>query len=126
MIPRILGESQRAFVERALTTEGSISAYDCMYAGRYEDGAPFGITRLAAVIWTLRHEAGWDITEHAPAGQLATYVYRVEADVPAWARGWECSSCHGLPSSEPQELLGGMGFAICGTCGERKHFRRAA
>lgn len=126
MTPRIRGESQRAYVERVLRSEGRISAYDCLYNGEYKDGSRFSITRLAASIWSLRHESGLDITEHAPAGQLATYVYRGPAEVPAWARGWECSSCHGRPDSEPQELLGGMGIAICGACGERKHFRRAA
>lgn len=126
MIPRVRGETQRAYVERVLRAEGSISAWDCLYEGTYEDGGRFSITRLAATIWTLRHEAGWDITESAESGHLATYTYHGQVSTPAWARGWECAACHSAPDSEPQELLGGMGFAICGTCGERKHFRRTA
>ena len=133
---RLSRETQRAYVERVLLSEGSISAWDCLYEGRYEDGGRFSITRLAAIIWTLRHEAGWDIDETAPQGGLAVYdVRRVgygpEAPrtsapaVPAWAQGWRCTTCGAPPAREPEPLLGGMGRAHCKAC-DGTMFRRAA
>ena len=72
MTPRMAGETQRAYVERVLATEGRISAYDALYRLSYADGSPCSITRLAAIVHTLRHEAGWGIAEFHEAG-LAVY-----------------------------------------------------
>lgn len=151
MTPRRRGESQRAWVGRVLRTEGAIATWDCLYNGRYEDGAPFSITRLAAIIWTLRHEDNLTIDESAEPGHLAVYTLRpsghealtaavYEASrqaayrrtrealdaVPTWAQGWTCASCGGPPASAPQEMLGGLGLASCDRCGQQRHFRKRA
>lgn len=129
MIPRARGESQRAYVERALRTEGYVSAYDCAYNGVYEDGSKFGITRLAATIWTLRHVAGWVISEHAESGQLATYRLvstspAPKPSLPEWAQGWVCLACDSPPATRPDERLGGLALAHCADCGVQQHFRQ--
>ncbi len=126
MTPRIRGESQRAYVERVLRTESSVSAWDCLYEGEYVDGGGWSITRLAAIIWSLRHEDGLDITESAEDGRLATYTYHGHTGTPAWARSWRCVACGDNPDSAPRELLGGIGVASCRHCGHEQHFRRAA
>ena len=39
---------------------------------------------------------------------------------------WTCVDCHGIPASEVEDRLGGMGWAYCGTCEGRRYFRRRA
>lgn len=88
-------ESQRAFVERVLREQGEISAHEAMFALRDEDGHPKSITRLAAVIDTLR-KSGWDIPPAAVVpGQQAVYRLRGRAFTgrPV-GRVRECPSCH--------------------------------
>lgn len=72
MTPREPGETQRAYVERVLTTEGRFATYDALYSLAYSNGMKCAITRLAAIIHTLRHEAGWAIDESHENG-LAVY-----------------------------------------------------
>jgi hypothetical protein len=115
------GESQRAFVERVLREDGRISAYDALYASWYDDGRPTSLTRLAAVIHTLRSE-GWEIDAHADRGRLAEYRLR-QAPAPD---GWRCAVCKSTPATPPVEVLGGMAQAHCGTCAARRFFRRPA
>lgn len=67
------GETQTAFVERVLREDGAIATYDVLYALRDDRDRPRSITRLAAVIHTLRHERGWDIAETHADGALAEY-----------------------------------------------------
>lgn len=118
------GETQRAFVERVLRTEGRISAHEAMFGLTDEGGRARSITRLAAIIETLR-KAGWEIETRAAHGQQAVYVMR-DADAPAYVRGWRCETCRSLPATEPTELLGGLGQAFCATCQGRRYFRRRA
>ena len=42
------------------------------------------------------------------------------------APSWSCVDCHGIPASEVEDRLGGMGWAYCGTCEGRRYFRRRA
>lgn len=117
-------ETQRAFVERVLREDGSISAYDVLYEARFEDGGRTSVTRLAAIVYTLRQE-GWQIEERATHGSLATYTYR-DAKQPEWRIGWHCQTCGSLPSTEPVLALGGFGEAHCPVCAKRTYFRRSA
>ena len=39
---------------------------------------------------------------------------------------WTCVDCHGIPASEVEDRLGGMGWAYCRTCEGRRYFRRRA
>jgi hypothetical protein len=89
------GETQRSFVERVLQEQGRISAHEAMFDLRDTDGHPKSITRLAAVIDTLRR-SGWDIPPATTApGQQAVYVLRGRAfaGTPV-GRTRECPSCH--------------------------------
>lgn len=117
-------ETQRAFVERVLREDGSISAYDVLYDARFEDGGRTSVTRLAAVIFDLR-KAGWSIDERASHGSLATYSLS-EVKEPAWRRGWHCQTCGSLPATEPVEKLAGFAEAHCPVCARRTYFRRSA
>lgn len=67
------GEPQTAFVERVLHEQGRISTFDALYGLSDDKGDRRSITRLAAVIHTLRHDRGWVIDENAAPGELATY-----------------------------------------------------
>ena len=42
------------------------------------------------------------------------------------APSWSCVDCHGIPASEVEDRLGGMGWAYCRTCDGRRYFRRRA
>lgn len=118
------GETQRAFVERTLRADGSISAHEAMYDLRDGSDRPRGITRLAAIVETLR-SADWEIDTHVRPGEQAVYTLRHQSE-PPWRRGWRCSACRSLPATEPTVLLGDMGQAHCPTCGTRTMFRRVA
>lgn len=69
------GETQRAFVKRVLLDTGSITVQECLYGIRTESGRTRAITRLAAIIFDLRHEDDLDIAESS-AGGTAVYYYR--------------------------------------------------
>lgn len=118
------GETQRAFVERVLREDGSISTYDVLYSATYEDGRRTSVTRLAAIVYTLRQE-GMAIDERAAHGELATYTLR-HAEQPEWRRGWHCATCRSLPSTAPVEKLGGFAEAHCPVCARKSYFRRTA
>lgn len=130
MTPREPGETQRAYVERVLRDEGRIATFDCLYSLSYADGTRCSITRLAAIIWSLRHEDGLDIVEQAAPGHLAVYMLARQGDaapaVPAWASEWRCASCGARPGHEPEVLLGDLARSWCPSCAERRTFRRAA
>lgn len=121
MIPRRSRESQRAFVERVLRTEGRIETYDVLYGLAYDDGQKCSITRLAAVICDLRAE-GWNIAT-ADDGALATYrlVAASEPSAP-----WRCVECGSAAILAVAAVLGGMGQGRCDACHTRRYFRRAA
>lgn len=79
------GETQRAFVERTLREQGSISAHEAMFDMRTADGDRCSITRLAAIVETLR-KAGWVIETHAPHGEQAVYrLCRIASESPRFA-----------------------------------------
>lgn len=153
MIARKPGESQRAYVERALRIHGEIRTYDVLYDLAYTDGRKCSITRLAAIIHDLRHDDGWDIETRGGTGETAIYRLRyvrplressppvpepeptfplepvrpvAEASLPEWARAWRCAECGGRPAAEPVPLLGDMGRAPCAVCHAARTFRRAA
>jgi len=117
-------ETQRAFVERTLLRDGRISAHEAMFDLCDESGRGRSVTRLAAIVDTLR-KAGWEIETTAPTGEQATYTLRHQSE-PDWRRGWRCADCRSLPATEPLVLLGGLGQAHCASCGHRTYFRRAA
>ena len=123
------GETQRQFVERELAEAGRISAFDCVYSLTYADGSRCSITRLAAIIKELRDD-GMAIDTVGEHGRLATYALRSQPvsrpSEPEWKNGWRCSDCGAGPVSEPEQLLGDMGRAFCGSCGAQRFFRRAA
>lgn len=121
---RRTGETQRAFVERVLREDGSISTYAVLYEATWEDGRRTSITRLAAIVYTLRQE-GMAIDERAGLGELATYTLR-HAQGPDWQRGWHCATCRSLPATAPVEKLGGFAEAHCPVCGRKSYFRRPA
>lgn len=110
-------ETQRAFVERTLREHGYVHTYDVLYNTAYPDGRQASVTRLAAIIHTLRSE-GWSIDTRDDSGQVATYVLS-EAKT-----AWRCTVCNGDPGHEPSPLLGGLGHAYCLTCNRRQTFRR--
>jgi hypothetical protein len=121
---RHAGETQRQFVERILRTEGRIATYEVLYDARWEDGRKTSITRLAAIIHTLRGE-GWQVVTQGTGG-VAVYVlltFRPVVSVPAW-RAWTCTACGGRPSSVPEPVLGGMAAGRCESCKGRRTFRR--
>jgi hypothetical protein len=109
-------ETQRAYVERVLRERGLIATFDVLYQATYEDGTKTSISRLAAIIHTLRGE-GWHIESHDSPGHLATYAL---VDVSPW----RCMSCGGAPNAEPEGLLGDMGRAWCVADGGWQTFRR--
>ena len=131
MTARNVGETQRAYVERVLLAERRVRTYDVLYGLQYTDGRKCSITRLAAIVWTLRHD-GWEIEESHDQG-LAVYRLRSapESAIPQharpmadWQRGWTFPTCGGVPASEPEPLLGGLGRAHCATCGSQRLFRK--
>lgn len=87
-------ETQRAFAERVLRTEGRLSAHEAMFALATESGERRSITRLAPVIETLR-KSGWRIRTEWAHGEQA--VYHLEAAPPVFGRAVgsvrECPSC---------------------------------
>lgn len=132
MTPRLANETQRAYVERVLATEGRVSTFDVLYGLAYEDGRKCSITRLAAIVWTLRHETPpWDIEESHEDG-LAVYRLRSKpstatvTNLAGWQRGWSCPKCGSAPASQPTVLLGGIGRAWCSKCSAEQMFRAAA
>ena len=134
MTPRHENETQRAYVERVLLTERRIRVYDVLYNLAYANGRKCSITRLASIVHTLRHQAGWEIAESHEAG-LAVYrlVAAPEGAVPEharpvqpWQSGWTCPTCGGVPAQEPEALLGGIGRAWCARCDSQRMFRRHA
>jgi len=119
MIARHANESQRAFVERVLKTQGQVATYDVLYALTYDDGRPCSITRLAAIIHELRSD-GWDITPDTSGG-LATYRLAAEPR-PAW----KCLECGTVAFLTIHPVLGGMGQGRCDNCHATRYFRAAA
>lgn len=53
---RIMNETQEKMVLEHLEAVGSITSRDAI--------VEYGITRLAAVVWVLRHKRGYNITSH--------------------------------------------------------------
>lgn len=114
-------ESQRAYVERVLRTEGRIATHDALYALAYDDGRPCSITRLAAIVHELRAD-GWDIASHMEPGALATYrLVSRGTCVP-----WRCVECGAPAVFDVTPVLGGMGQSRCDACHAKRYFRRAA
>lgn len=138
-------ETQRRFVERVLRSDGRIAVADVLWHTTHPDGSKAAITRLASVIHTLRHLAGWEIETEDEAGKVAVYLLRFAPpsgvrppiaavgvsrastpvpEQPEWSRGWSCADCGGSPASEPSVLLGGMARAHCRNCGQSRYFKR--
>lgn len=114
-------ESQRAYVERVLRTEGRIATHDALYALTYDDGRPCSITRLAAIVHELRAD-GWDIASFVQPGALAVYrLVAIAPDVP-----WRCVECGTPALFDVAPVLGGMGRSRCDACHATRYFRRAA
>jgi len=139
--------TQRSLVMDVLQREGRIEAYDAVYHLTDNDGKPQRITRLAAVIWHLRHIDGWDIETTDAPGRLAVYTLKsvgevgvppivptqplrqhrsryvvssmLNQEIPKDWRGWECSRCGEAPASEPVKLLD-PNFARARCPGENK------
>lgn len=63
-------------VRAELLRAGRIEAFDAVYHLTEPDGTPHRITRLAAVIHTLRHREGMNIETIDEPGKLAVYVLR--------------------------------------------------
>jgi hypothetical protein len=114
-------ETQRAYVERVLRTEGRIATFDVLYSLAYDDGRKCSITRLAAIIHELR-AVGWNIATDAP-GALATYrlIGIAESAIP-----WRCVDCGAVAIFDVRPVLGGMGQSRCDACHATRYFRRAA
>ncbi|HAM56447.1 MAG TPA: hypothetical protein DCQ64_14040 [Candidatus Rokubacteria bacterium] len=111
-------ETQRAFVERTLREQGCIRTFDVLYEAFYEGGRKTSVTRLAAIIHTLRSE-GWAIETRGENAHLAVYVMAQQQPI------WRCTVCGGAPGHDPAPLLGGMGSAYCVACRGRRAFRKA-
>jgi len=71
-----------ALVRERLLADGRIEAFDAVYTLTDPDGKPHRITRLAAVIHTLRHREGWDIETVDEPGKLAVYILRGKGTPP--------------------------------------------
>lgn len=99
-------QSQIQLVRRELTRHGRIAAYDAIYRLTDDDGTIHRITRLAAIIHTLRHTYGMRIRTDVQEGRLATYI--LESD--------ECPFC-GEPVLTIDVLLGGWWRGRCPTHG---------
>lgn len=98
-------------VKRKLEREGRIEAYDAVYSLTDPEGNPHRITRLAAVIHTLRHRDNWPIETVDEPGKLAVYVLRRTApmtdptptlDEPAKRPGPNCPADRGQPDRCPE------------------------
>ncbi len=93
MTPRRPGETQRAYVERILRDEGSISTFDALYSLAYADGRKCSITRLAAIVFTLRQD-GWTIADVGERGTLAMYRLVSAPSSRSLTGARVCPSCH--------------------------------
>jgi hypothetical protein len=129
-IVRLPKESQRAVVERVLRDQGEVATFDVLYHMADAEGRPSSITRLAAIVCSLR-EDGWDIETRDEPGTLA--VYRLKGYAPAKAAAapvvlpvWICLNCGTRAASEPEPALGGMGYGSCPTCHGKRYFARRA
>jgi hypothetical protein len=94
LVVRPAERTQRAVVERVLVEDGRISAHEAMFDLRTADGERKSITRLAAVIDTLR-KANWEIETIERSGEQAVYVLRGRPAIgrPVGALR-TCPSCH--------------------------------
>lgn len=126
-IVRKAGESQRAVVERVLRDQGRIATYDALYAMRDAADRPTSITRLAAIVCSLRAD-GWEIETVDAPGALAEY--RLKGFGPAAAPKalpvWVCLNCGAKATGEPEPALGGMGYGPCLSCHTKRYFQRRA
>lgn len=84
-------------VREELRQKGFIAAKDAIYSMTDPDGGVHRITRLAAIIHTLRHRDGWLIDTLDKPGHLAVYVLR--------ARPYQESPAGRTPTM-PQEPTG--------------------
>lgn len=130
MTPRRGTETQRAYAERVLRETGRFATYDALWSLVYDDGRKCAITRLAAIVDSLRKD-GWRITTETGRGELAVYVLDAspeqlaELREPEWRRGWHCTVCGSLPSTVPQGL-GNYATATCDGCHASRTFRKLA
>lgn len=144
-----MATTQRQLVLDTLLRDGRIEAFDAVYHLTDHDGTPRRITRLAAVIWHLRHVDGWDIETSESPGKMAVYtlVSREKrtivpqsevtpkretyesgpmrgAVVPEGRRGWACSVCGSPPTTDPTPLLDPtFARAQCAACNRPSTFR---
>lgn len=108
-----------------LIREGRVGAFEAVYQFTDPEGRVHRNTRLAATIWTLRTEYGWDIQTVDVPGHLAEYVLRKVGTLPRGVTGpakpagpseppWQCEEC-GHRAMEAEARLGGFGWAWCPT-----------
>lgn len=142
--------TQRDLVLGVLKREGRIEAFDAVYHLTDPEGKPHRITRLAAVIWHLRHVDGYDIETLNRPGMLATYVLRSPVptagrppepadrygptyrygmlagrEVPEPLRAHACVVCGEPPATaDLQPALGDYVIGSCANCGKRTMFTK--
>jgi len=68
-----IGETQKDFVRRMLSTRGHISVQECLYEMVDEYDKSRAVTRLAAIIFNLRNE-GLTINEASPGSTTSVYT----------------------------------------------------
>lgn len=129
-------------VKAELLERGVISAKEAIYEFTEPDGRVHRITRLAAIIHTLRHRDGWDIQTKVAPGYLAVYVLHglpdgsrpkppntpketivVPDELPVPEKAWRCSACKVrtyLPVLEGLDQRYATGH--CATCHKRRLF----
>lgn len=81
--------TQAYIVARALRRRRELSAFTAVYEGIDcpVDGTKHRITRLAAIIFTLRHELSWVIDQSKEPGKLALYTLVGEGLLPVETKG---------------------------------------
>lgn len=81
--------TQAYIVARTLRRRRELSAYTAVYEGIKcpVDGVEHRITRLAAIIFTLRHELSWVIDQSKEPGKLALYTLVGEGLLPTETKG---------------------------------------
>lgn len=81
--------TQAYIVARALRRRRELGAYEAVYDGVPcpVDGVIHHLTRLAAIVFTLRRDYAWAIKVERETGKLATYVLLGEGMLPDATRG---------------------------------------